>query len=881
MQINKKLASIICTLILTVSFAFVALPISAHTPPWAIPTYSFIAVKPNPVGVNQIVTILAFLDAVLPGATVNNDIRFRNVTLVITRPNGSIITKNWDVVTDTSGGVVYRFTPNQIGEWTLTFSFPGQVYTWVQGTIDIGNNYVYQNDTYLPSSKTLKFTVQEAQIPDALGSYPLPTEYWTRPIEGQNTDWWKLATNWLGRQSPQLAEGRFMAQPDGNGPKTPHIMWTKPIIDGGVVGGTNVGTEGNMFYGGYTYNRRFNNPIIIEGRLYYPEIISINITTTTTDGPIKCVDLRTGEEIWSQMIPGPNNIPQFGYLYDYSTPNGYGVLPPLLFTADFTRAFDARTGTPLFNVTKIPITRSISPTTSVGLAALGPRGEILLYVLNSTAKWLGQWNSSRLWNIMAIPAPTIPSVVDASTANRYDWNISLPWLPTGSTIVSAFLGDIVLGRNGSLPTPGVHNPYTMWAINLNASRGEIGRLLWMKNYDAPAVTRAMPGKAVDPVSRVFITFDKETFTLNSFSLDDGELLWTSGLSPSISDFATYNFLGAIGIHIAYGRVYFDGYGGVLHSWDAKNGTLLYTYGNGGPGNSTDAGYNTPYDKYNTFIAVIANGVIYLDNGEHSANTPLYKGARIRAVDAYTGKELWTMMGWGGHHRREGFAVADGYLVYLNAYNQEITSIGRGPSATTVTSPDTVQPVGTPIMIKGTVLDVAAGTTQDEQKARFPNGVPAVSDASMSSWMEYVYMQKPIPRSAKGVDVKITVVDPNNNAQDFTTTSDSQGLFSYMWTPPVAGKYTVYAQFAGSEGYWPSYAETVFGISEAPSPAPTATPTPTVTPTTPPPTVAPTSPSPSTVPPQVGLSATDLYLIGAAVIVVIVVVAAAVLLKRRK
>ena len=62
------------------------------------------------------------------------------------------------------------------------------------------------------------------------------------------------------------------------------------------------------------------------------------------------------------------------------------------------------------------------------------------------------------------------------------------------------------------------------------------------------------------------------------------------------------------------------------------------------------------------------------------------------------------------------------------------------------------------MIRGTVTDIAAGTQQDEQAARFPNGVPAVSDASQGAWMEYVYMQKPKPTNVTGVPVSLDVVD---------------------------------------------------------------------------------------------------------------------------
>jgi hypothetical protein len=148
---------------------------------------------------------------------------------------------------------------------------------------------------------------------------------------------------------------------------------------------------------------------------------------------------------------------------------------------------------------------------------------------------------------------------------------------------------------------------------------------------------------------------------------------------------------------------------------------------------------------------------------------------------------------------------------------------QGPSALTVTGPELAAPLGLPVLLKGTVTDIAAGTNQPEQAARFPHGVPAVSDASMTQWMEYVYMQKPKPTDVTGVPVSIDVVDANGNYRNIgKTTTDSSGTFSYPWTPDIEGKYTVIASFAGSESYWPSSAENSFVVSSA---APTASPYP--------------------------------------------------------
>ena len=130
------------------------------------------------------------------------------------------------------------------------------------------------------------------------------------------------------------------------------------------------------------------------------------------------------------------------------------------------------------------------------------------------------------------------------------------------------------------------------------------------------------------------------------------------------------------------------------------------------------------------------------------------------------------------------------------------------------------------MIQGTVLDVSAGTQQNEQKADFPYGVPVASDASESQWMEYVYMQHPCPTNFTGVTVTLTAVDPNGNlVQIGTATTDAQGLYHYTWTPPsVQGDYTITATFAGTNSYYGSAAETAMTVTP-----PQATSAPTQTP----------------------------------------------------
>ena len=90
-------------------------------------------------------------------------------------------------------------------------------------------------------------------------------------------------------------------------------------------------------------------------------------------------------------------------------------------------------------------------------------------------------------------------------------------------------------------------------------------------------------------------------------------------------------------------------------------------------------------------------------------------------------------------------------------------------------------------------------------------------------MEYVYMQQPKPTILTGVDVTLTVLDPNNNCYDVgTTTNNDYRSFKTSFTLEVLGEYYVYATSAGSDSYYGSSAVTAKNVE---APAPTAEPTP--------------------------------------------------------
>ena len=168
-------------------------------------------------------------------------------------------------------------------------------------------------------------------------------------------------------------------------------------------------------------------------------------------------------------------------------------------------------------------------------------------------------------------------------------------------------------------------------------------------------------------------------------------------------------------------------------------------------------------------------------------------------------------------------MGDSIIATMDTYDQRIYAVGKGPSATTVSIQDDVVTFGDSVLLKGMVTDISTGTKDAALATRFPDGVPAVADERMSEWMLHVYKQFPAPSNVAGVTVKIDVLDANGNYRNIgTTTSNGNGFYSFDWTPDIAGKYTVYATFAGSDAYYSSHALTAFKVDPAADPTPEPT-----------------------------------------------------------
>src|SRR3972149_5337993 len=109
---KSKTALIALFLMSAMAISLVALPTAnAHTPTWNVPSFAYLVTAPNPVGVGQRVSIMMWVDLPMPNAAVTNDIRRHDYKLAITKPDGTIETKDGPVVDDSTGGQWLSYTP--------------------------------------------------------------------------------------------------------------------------------------------------------------------------------------------------------------------------------------------------------------------------------------------------------------------------------------------------------------------------------------------------------------------------------------------------------------------------------------------------------------------------------------------------------------------------------------------------------------------------------------------------------------------------------------------------------------------------------------------------------------------------------------------------
>jgi len=789
-MLKKNTISSVIAVILISSIALTLFALPLANAQATNKTYPFIDAIPNPVGVGQTVLLnygaLNFLNAENDGW---------NVSVIITAPNGEVTTLN-NLKTWSTGTAGWTFVPDQVGTYFLETVFPQQV---------------YRNVTYL-ASRTEKVPLVVTQ--EASPSYPwqpLPEEYWTRPADSQLRMWNTIMGSWLMKPDNLYA-------PYNDGPESPHVLWSTPVGDmmGGVAGGE---VWEHSYEDGDAYEGKFSGSVIIGGVLYYNKYISGNPQQT-----IVAIDLHTGKQLWEKTImnnlrislgqtiywDSRNNRAAFSYLWVTSGTNWY--------------ALDALTGNLQFNMTNVPS----------GTNYFGPIGEILKYSTvnygNAThPDWhLLQWNSTYVVSkgklgMQESWGSQVLGVSYNATDRGYDMNISIPAGPSTTvsqrlpgSIQKVFVGDKMIGARVTL------TEVNLWAIGLSPTNK--GTLLYNTTWRAPSewvegnLTIGGIGQAGwvawSRDDQVGVFFTKENLVHYAFNLQNGQFMYET--EPQIfidawSDTVSATF-GPDRV-IAYGKLISATVGGTIYAYDVKTGERVWTF------NATDY-YHESYLGNNWWACplFVTDGKIYIGHIEHSAQNPKPRGAPFYALNVTDGSLVFRADGmlrqtrWGGRA-----IIGDSIIAGMDTYDQQVYAIGKGPSSTTVTAPDIAVPFATPVVVKGTVMDVSPGTQSDSSQLRFPNGVPAMSDESMNDWMLYVYKQFKRPTDVTGVPVSIDAVDPNNNFVHIgDTTTDDTGTFSLVFTPKEDGNYTIYATFAGSKSYYASFARNALTVLEKPA-----------------------------------------------------------------
>jgi hypothetical protein len=830
---NKPKAKSI-TLILTLTIAatlITVLPIVSGQSIQYRESFIYVSASPNPVGVGQTALII-FWTADMPRPETPEEVAagvrggWYDVPITVTKPDGTtqtIVIEKSDPV----GGGYTLYTPDQLGTYSIQANFPGQ---WRNTTT---TQTYYRSAT----SDIAELTVQQDPI-QPWQETPLPTEYWTRPISGLNRDWWQVASNWLAGAAQNVGPTSGFGY--GLAPESAHIMWTKPYWAGGIM---DYQTGSYSFQTYHYQGLTFTSPIIIYGNLIY----DYRANAHQQQGYL-AVDLYTGETIYYKNATKPS----FGSIYNYDSPNQHGGFPYLWRTSDVTlppgntstrgtqtwQMLDAFTGNPITIIANV---------SSGGTAVYGKDGSVLRYntVNLGTSEnpnyYLTCWNSSATPSLLAGTSGTSAwqwrPIADGARrqsvrttdfnemyvhdgSQGFSLNVSIP--DVSGRIYAVREGEFIIGGSaGSNNEDGIV-PGNLWALSLKPEQE--GTLLWNRTFTPPSSAGgvSISGPAVDPEDGVFLFQSTRELKRWGYSLETGQLLW----GPTEPEPAL-NYYG-MQYKIYQGMLLTYGYGGVLIAYNITTGEILWKY------TATGVGFESPYGNYPMGIGCIADGKIYIGTGEHSPTQPLYRGPVLRCINASNGVELWSFPVYGvsmyAGNAGDNFAIADGFLVALNAYDNQIYCFGKGSSATTVTASPSVVNDGSSVIIQGRVTDESPGTKQDEQAARFPNGVPAISDESMGPWMEYLYQQRPIPADATGVPVTLDAIDPNGNFISIgRVTSDMSGFYSYKWKPENEGKYTIIATFEGSDSYYASYAETAIGVDPAPSPAGPIEPEPTEAP----------------------------------------------------
>jgi hypothetical protein len=573
---------------------------------------------------------------------------------------------------------------------------------------------------------------------------------------------------------------------------------------GGIAGGD---SDTMTWFVGRKGGPLFLPPLIIGGRLYY------NIPDSIAYG-FKCVDLYTGETIWTKGTPeDPAPLINLGQVVHHWSVAQAGIWSHLWDTSGSTWSmYNAFSGTWLCDIENVSAgstyLEEYGPTT-----IFGPNGELLNYKLDGANDRLLMWNSSKLL-IPHMPqtGADINYRFDRMSPRELDWNEGIQWNVSildvpGNDRVAGIDGNVLLAYH-NFPPDEDRAYWIQQQVGYSLKSGQEGQQLWLINRTVVDEWAGL-NWARNIGEGIFTYFAKDTLTWLGYDVNTGQQIWET--EPYDDPFGIF---GNREVNIVNGKLYTPGYHGKVTAYDIQTGETVWQWYAGSAGLETPYGSQPLHGSYTGLR--FADGKVYALTSEHTPMETPFRGGNVYCIDAETGEEIWRLMAT--QAEAQPAAIAYGYLVYMSGYDGLIYCIGKGPTKTTVTAPKLEIMHGQTIMIEGMVTDQSPGQPD----------TPCISDDDMGPWMQYLHMNQPIPSNAQGVEVSLDVIDSNGNFRNIgTATSDISGVYSYAWEPDIPGQYTLIATFAGSESYGSSFAQTAFFVEEvpAPTPPPEATPAP--------------------------------------------------------
>jgi outer membrane protein assembly factor BamB len=797
---GKAVTTIALILILLAPVVITSISLAqAAVPNQQLKTYAYIACNPTPVGVGQLLQVSFWLADPPVGASGAVGPRWETFTVTISKPDGTTETRG-PFTSDAVGAAYFAYYPSSVGAYQFQMSYTGQRIAGMY-SLSFAAPPTEIDYTYLPStSNTFTVIVQQNPV-TAPPQNPLPTTFWSRPIYGDSLSWTAISSNWLmasWNSTERAFDSGSAFSPEGTSPNSAHILWTKSMGFGGLVGGL----FGDVAYhNGQSYEQWLTPPTMINGYLYYNSIVGQEPITSGNMGSagIVCVNLRTGET----MFTVPNATLSFGQIFKYTSPNQAGAHAYLWdISGAAWKMFDASTGNYMLSILNPP----------AGTVTFGVNGEVVVYSIDAIAGTVSMWNATKaihgkyvildtedwMWRPIGgtFFSPAYEPGREVNGTAGYQWTVHLT-NTIGQAIIGFVDNDIVtsalVGNNE------VFTGYNMKTGAVEFTSTAVPPADWPQAFAGGFGTYGY-------VQGVYYVFLKQVLQWTAYDVKTGQQKWTS--ASYTNPWGLYNTAGNI---VDENNFYTSGYDGMINAHSKATGQLLWSFSSG------NAGIITPYGTWPIYGGLVINdGKVFGVTGDHGNGvTTLYTGEAIYAINAATGKEVWSISGW-----FERPSVADGMLVAHNDYDGKVYCFGKGPSSITVEAPLVGVSKGQTLVIQGRVTDQSSGAKAKVESGEF-SIVPAVSDASMRSWMEYIYMQKAKPTNALGIPVKLTATDANGNTMNIAAvTSDSSGLYSFTWNPEQTGTFIIKAAFEGSESYYPCSTETTVSITSVASTAAT-------------------------------------------------------------